>query len=93
VSPGMVNAVDFLRRPPLPLAVRAAYRVLYWAAVATIPVSIRTVIGVKRLPGAIVLGKITIVMLRWVLGSSPSWALALKRVDAELPEGHRFREQ
>ena len=93
VSPGMVHAVDFLRRPPLPLLVRVAYRVLYWAAVATIPVSIRTVIGVKRKPGAIALGKVTVFMLRWVLGSSPSWALALRRVDAELPEGHRFREE
>ena len=92
VSPGMVNAVDFLRKPPLPLLVRVPYRVLYWAAVATIPVSIRTVIGVRRKPGTVVLGKVTVAVLRWVLGSSPAWYTALKRVDADLPEGHRFRD-
>ncbi len=91
VSPGMVNAVDFVRKPPLPLTVRVPYRILYWAAVATIPVSIRAVIGVRRVPGAIALGKLMVGFLRWSLGSSPSWYIALTRVDADLPEGHRFR--
>ncbi len=93
VSPGMVNAVDFLRVPPLPLHVRLAYRVLYWAAVATIPVSIRSVIGVKRKPGAVIMGRIAVIALRWVLGSSPAWYAALRRVGAELPDGHRFRQR
>ncbi len=92
ISPGMVNAVDFLRKPPLPLLVRIPYRALYWAAAATIPVSIRTVIGVKRKPGAIALGKVVVTFLRWALGSSPAWYLAITRVDADLPEGHRFRD-
>jgi uncharacterized protein (DUF2236 family) len=91
VSPGMIHAVDFVRKPPLPLVVRAPYRILYWAAVATIPVSLRVVIGVRRVPGAIALGKLMVRFLRWALGSSPSWYIALKRVDADLPEGYRFR--
>ena len=92
ISPGMVNAVDFLRRPPLPLLVRVAYRVLFWAAVATIPVSLRTVINVRRKPGDVVMGKVMVTILRWVLGSSPAWYRALRRVDAPLPSGHRFRD-
>jgi uncharacterized protein (DUF2236 family) len=91
VSPGMVNAVDFLRRPPLPWNIRLAYGVLYRAAAATIPVSIRRVLGVKRRPGAIVMGRITVGALRAVLGSSLAWRTALTRVNVPLPEGHRFR--
>ncbi len=75
------------------MSVRIPYRVLFWAAVATIPVSVRSVIGVKRKPGTVALGKIMVWGLRWVLGSSPSWYLALQRVDADLPEGHHFRDQ
>lgn len=92
-SPGMETAVDFLRSPPLPLHVKVPYRVLYWAAAATIPPSLRSVLGLRRLPGAILMGKGLIWFLRWALGSSPSWYLALTRVGAPLPVGHRFRTQ
>lgn len=91
VSPGMVNEVDFLRRPPLAWSIRIAYGVLFRAAVATIPVSIRSVIGVKRRPGAIVMGHIAVGLLRAVLGSSHAWYTALTRVNAPLPDGHYFR--
>ena len=91
VSPGMVNAIDFLRRPPLPWNIRLAYGVLYRAAVATIPVSIRSVIGVKRKPGALLLGRIAVGTLRFFLGSSPAWQTALTRVNAPPPEGYYFR--
>ena len=92
-SPGMHGAVDFLRSPPLPLKVKVGYRILYAAAAATVPVRIRKVLGVRRIPGAIVVGKLTTRFLRWALGSSPSWYIALKRVGAPLPRGHRFRTQ
>lgn len=91
VSPGMVNAVDFLRRPPLPWNIRIAYGVLFRAAVATIPVAIRSVLGIKRRPGAIVFGRIAVGVLRVVLGSSLAWRTALTRVNAPLPAGHHFR--
>lgn len=90
-SPGMVNAVEFLYRPPLPWNIRIGYGVLFRAAVATIPVPIRTVIGVKRQPGAVILGKFAVGVLRALLGSSLSWRTALTRVGAPLPEGHHFR--
>jgi uncharacterized protein (DUF2236 family) len=91
VSPGMVNAVDFLRRPPLKWNIRLGYGILFRAAAATIPVSIRAVIGVKRRPGAIVTGRLLVRLLRAALGYSPSWYIALTRVGAPLPEGHYFR--
>jgi uncharacterized protein (DUF2236 family) len=92
-SPGMQTAADFLRSPPLPLKVKVGYRILYWAAAATVPVRIRKVLGVRRIPGAILAGKALTRFLRWALGSSPSWYLALTRVGAPLPAGHRFRTQ
>jgi len=92
-SPGMKSAVDFLRSPPLPLKVKVGYRVLYRAAAATIPKKTRDVLGIRRLPGAILAGRALTGFLRWALGSSPSWYIALTRVGAPLPEGHRFRTQ
>lgn len=92
-SPGMDGAIDFLKSPPLPLKVKIGYRVLYWAAAATVPKRLRRTLGIRRVPGAILAGKVTVRFLRWALGSSPSWYIALRRVDAPLPQGHRFRTQ
>ena len=91
-SPGMVEAVDFLSRPPLPLKVRVGYRVLFSAAVATLPPSLRTTLGLRILPGAISRGRAGVRFLRWSLGSSPSWEIALRRVGAAIPEG-LFRQR
>jgi uncharacterized protein (DUF2236 family) len=90
-SPGMADAVRFLRSPPLPWTVRPAYRLLFQAAVATLPLRIRRLLGVRRHPGAILAGRGMTAFLRWALGSSPSWQLALVRVGAELP-ADRFKQ-
>lgn len=90
-SPGLVEAVDFLRNPPLRGTVRLGYRILQAGAVATIPVSTRRLLGVRRLPGSILATRFMVGFLRWSLGSSPSWNLALVRVGAEIPAG-RFRQ-
>jgi hypothetical protein len=50
------------------------------------------VIGVRARPGAVTLGRIVTTMLRWSLGSSPSWRLALVRVGAPEPSGVIFRQ-
>jgi uncharacterized protein (DUF2236 family) len=92
-SPGMRDEVAFVRSPPLPLKVKIPYRILYLAAAATIPETIRRVLGVRRVPGAIAVGRWLTGFLRWALGYSPSWYLALRRVDAPLPPGHRFRTE
>jgi uncharacterized protein (DUF2236 family) len=86
-SPGLTDAVAFLSDPPLSGSVRFGYRILQWGAVATIPKSMRTLLGVRRYPGAIALTRFMVGFLRWALGSSPSWNLALVRVGAEIPEG------
>ncbi len=86
-SPGMSEAVGFLKRPPLSRSQLLGYRILFHAAVATIPVRLRRMLGVRRLPGAILLGRGAIAILRWALGSSPTWNLALIRVDAPIPAG------
>jgi uncharacterized protein (DUF2236 family) len=86
-SPGKREAIDFLRKPPLPLTVRLGYRVLFQGAVATMPVSIRRALGLRRHPGAATIAKLMLRFLRWSLGSSPSWKLALVRVGAPIPDG------
>ncbi len=90
-SPGMEEAIAFLRSPPLRRAVKAGYRVMLAAAVATLPPRIREILGVKRRPGAMVLGRVMIRFLRWNLGSSPSWNVALVRSGAPVPDG-TFRQ-
>ncbi len=86
-SPGMDDAVAFLRSTPLSPVVKIAYRVLYQAAVATIPQRLRRVLGVTRHPGAVIAGRLFVKFLRWNLGRSPSWQLALVRIGAPMPPG------
>lgn len=91
-SPGQREAIEFLRRPPLRGPVRIAYGFLFRAAVATLPPRIRQVIGVRAWPGAVLMGRVTTVLLRAALGSSPSWRVALVRVGAPEPPGVTFRQ-
>jgi uncharacterized protein (DUF2236 family) len=86
-SPARADAIAFLRDPPLPVAVRPGYRLLFNAAVATLPLSIAELVGLAPVPGAAALGRTTVRSLRWALGSSPSWHLALVRAGAEVPPG------
>jgi uncharacterized protein (DUF2236 family) len=86
-SDDQANATSFLRDPPLPLGVKLGYRPLSDAAVSTIPPRITDILDLRssrarsRMGGAVVRG------LRWTLGSSPSWHLALVRVGAPVPRG------
>lgn len=86
-SPGLREAVGFLRKPPLPLTIRAGYRVMFHAAAATIPKKLRRLLGLRKMPGAVLFGRLITRYLRWALGSSPSWNLALVRVGAPVPDG------
>ena len=90
-SPGMREAIDFLREPPLDPAVRFAYQVLASAAVATIPPRIRRVLGLRPRPGAHAVGQGSMLATRWALGASPRWRIALERTGADIPE-HRFKQ-
>ena len=85
------KAIEFLRDPPLPLPVRVGYRLLFNAAVATLPPAIAHVTGLRATPAGGSLGRISVGSLRWALGSSPSWHVALVRAGAPVPPG-RFRQ-
>lgn len=91
-SPGQREAVEFLRRPPLPLGVGVVYGFLFRAAVATIPPEVREVVGVRSHRGAVTIGRLVTAALRVTLGSSVSWRLALERVGAPAPPGVTFRQ-
>lgn len=81
------NAIDFLRDPPLSPPVKVGYRLLYQAAAATIPRPLAEVIGVRPGRGAERVGRGAVAGLRWALGSSPAWHLALVRSGAPVPPG------
>lgn len=86
----MHDAVEFLKDPPLPTSARIGYRALYAAAVSTIPERVAEIIGVEASRPAIATGRALLSTLRWALGPSPSWWIALERTGAPIPPGVRF---
>lgn len=87
-SPGMEATVEFLVGPPLEtIGQRAGYRLMQMAAVASLPERLADILGVVARPGAIAAARPLIDGLRWALGMSPSWHLALVRVGASVPDG------
>ena len=85
-SPEMEEVVDFLTDPPLSPGIKAGYMVLLEAAVFTLPSRLADILGVRPKPAADVVGRAGVRSLRWALGYSPSWALALRRTGQEIPE-------
>lgn len=81
------ESVEFLRNPPLALPIRIGYRPLFNAAVATLPSSIAEIVGIDPPSGSETVGRAAVASLRWALGSSPSWHLALTRCAAPIPAG------
>ncbi len=90
-SPEMSDAVDFVIDPPLEPGLKLGYKLLMEAAVATLPKRLRDVLELTKTPGAIGVGRVVVSGLRWALGASPSWQLALVRVGAPVPE-RRFKQ-
>jgi uncharacterized protein (DUF2236 family) len=86
------EAIAFLRHPPLPPAIRLAYSVLLRAAAATLPDRIREITGIATRPGDLQLGIAAVSALRWCLGASPDWQVALVRTGAPEPPDARFRQ-
>ena len=91
-SPEMADAVDFLTDPPLEPGLKLGYKLLMEAAVATLPKRLRDVLELTKTPGAFGVGRVVVSGLRWALGASPSWQLALVRVGTPVPED-RFKQQ
>lgn len=86
-SPEMEEAVAFLSDPPLDPALRLGYKILRDAALVTIPDRILDVLGMEKPIGGMALGRRVVSALRWALGYSPSWRLALTRCEAPIPNG------
>ena len=86
-SPGMASALQFLRTPPSPRVVLLPYRILYAGAAATLPPRLRDILGIEVPRGAIAACRRMVQGLRWSLGSSPSWHVALVRTGADVPDG------
>jgi len=91
-SPGAERVVPFIASPPAGRLMRMGYKVLFLATAATLPPSLRTALRLRRVPGAIVAGKVLARFLRLVMGSSPAWNAALLRCGATPPRGVRFRQ-
>ena len=87
-SPGLTETVRFLRNPNgLSPSVRAGYWAILDAAVASVPPNLRRILKVYAIPGGNLRGRQAVRFLRWALGPSPAWHLALLRSGAEVPEG------
>jgi len=91
-SPGSVEAVRFLRRPPLPRGAGFVYSLLFRAAAVTLPERVLDIVGVPARPGDIQIGRAVVGGLRWALGASADWDLALRRTGASPPPGITFRQ-
>jgi uncharacterized protein (DUF2236 family) len=79
------NAIRFLRNPPLSPPVKLGYRLVLNAAIATIGPALREQLDLEAPPRARQIGEKSTRALRWALGASPSWHLALVRCDAPIP--------
>lgn len=86
-SAGQRRALDFLKAPPVASPVKLGYRVLCEAAITTIPERIRKFSGLTPRWGAEPFGRSAISTLRWAIGSSPAWNLALVRCGGDVPDG------
>lgn len=86
-SPEMERVVDFLTDPPLSPGIKTGYMVLFEAAMCTLPSRLIEILGVRPKPAADVVGRAGVRSLRWALGYSPSWALALRRTGHDVPQG------
>lgn len=86
-SDAQASALGFLRDPPLPRGAKLGYRPLFEAAVPTIQQEVRAILDLQPKRGSEQVGRATVRSLRWALGSSPSWHLALVRCGAPVPSG------
>lgn len=82
---GQQNAIAFLRRPPLSPVVKVGYRLLFDGAVTTIPAELRSQLDLDSSPRMRAVGERSVQSLRWALGASPTWQLALVRSGAPIP--------
>jgi len=86
-SQAQAEVLAFLRRPPVPFGPGLGYRLLFGAALATIPSPLLQTLRLEVSEARARVGATGLAALRWALGSSPSWHLALVRSGAPVPRG------
>lgn len=83
VSADTLRVVAFVKKPPLPVAARPIYRILFAAAVATIPVEFRQQLRLRAVPHWLVMPvtRVTLRVMRASVGThSPIEDAALDRL-------------
>lgn len=76
------SVVAFIRRAPFPMGARPVYRILFAAAVTTLPSDYRRMLGLRAVPAPIVRGSTRVLLrvMRWIIGQrSPMELVALER--------------
>jgi uncharacterized protein (DUF2236 family) len=86
-SKAQAEVIAFLRRPPVSLGPGLGYRLLFETALPTIPAPLLEIMGLEVSASPARIGAAGLTALRWALGSSPSWQLALVRSGAPVPQG------
>jgi uncharacterized protein (DUF2236 family) len=85
-SPGLDEILRFLERPPLDLGPRLGYYLLADAAVSTLPPRLRDMIDITRKPAPLAVSRKAVDTLRWLLGPSPHWRMAMLRTNTPFDE-------
>lgn len=84
------EALDFLRRPPIPRSARGGYRVLLTGAIGALTPTIRRALELERTPAeaarAVAVAGAALTAMRVTTGTSPSMRAAWGRVTAAGPE-------
>ena len=86
-SKAQAEVIAFLRRPPVPVGPGLGYQLLFGAALPTIPAPLLATMDLEVSTPRARAGAAALAALRWALGSSPSWHLALVRAGAPVPRG------
>jgi len=81
------SAVGFLKKPPLSPPVKVAYRLMFDAALSTIPADMLDQLSLQPSGQASKIGSVSTRSLRWALGASPAWHVSLVRCGAPVPAG------
>ncbi len=90
-SQALEKSIEFLRHPPLSWPIFLGYRILFDAAVATLPSETAALLGLDQGVQSLRIGKKSVASLRWALGSSPAWYMSLVRSGAPIPSDVVFR--
>lgn len=83
--PETVRPVAFLVDPPLDPILRFGYRILLGAATTTLPDRFLDILELRRRRWGAARGRVLFSWLRWAMGASPSWEVALIRCGAPVP--------